>query len=129
MDAVVAAAKVSQIHDFVEKELKDGYETKIGERGIRISGGHRQMIGIVRALYHNPSVLIMDKGTSALDSHTERAVMEAIDAFRGTRTIILTAHRLSTLKKCEVIYLMKRGRIIDRGTYSALRARNSYFDA
>jgi len=129
MDAVVAAAKLSQIHDFVVQELKDGYETKIGERGIRLSGGQRQRVGIARALYRNPSVLIMDEATSALDTHTERAVMEAIDALQGTRTIILIAHRLSTLKKCDRIYLMENGRIIDRGTYSELRARNSYFAA
>jgi ABC-type multidrug transport system fused ATPase/permease subunit len=127
MEAVVRAAKLAQLHDFIEAELKDGYDTKIGERGIRLSGGQRQRIGIARALYREPSVLIMDEATSSLDSQTERAVMEAIDALQGTRTIILIAHRLTTLKQCDVIHLMEKGRIVDSGKYQELLHKNRFF--
>jgi ABC-type multidrug transport system fused ATPase/permease subunit len=127
LEAVMRAAKLSQIHEFVQEELKEGYETKIGERGIRLSGGQRQRIGIARALYRDPSVLILDEATSSLDTHTERAVMEAIDTLQGTRTIILIAHRLTTLKKCDTIYLMERGKLVDSGTYDELRLRSKYF--
>jgi ABC-type multidrug transport system fused ATPase/permease subunit len=129
MNAVEHAGKLAQIHDFIYEELKEGYNTTIGERGIRLSGGQRQRIGIARALYRDPSVLIMDEATSALDSHTERAVMEAIDTLQGTRTIILIAHRLTTLRKCDVIYLMEKGMIVDSGSYNDLKARTKYFHA
>jgi len=122
------AAGMAQIHDFIASELKDGYATLIGERGIRLSGGQRQRIGIARALYRNPSLLIMDEATSALDNQTERAVMEAIDALQGTKTIILIAHRLTTLRKCDTIFLMEKGVIIDSGTYQELEQRHAgYF--
>ena len=127
MEAVIRASKLSQLHDFVQEELKERYETKIGERGIRLSGGQRQRIGIARALYREPAVLIMDEATSALDVHTERTVMEAIDTLQGTRTIILIAHRLSTLRKCETIFLLEKGKIIDSGSYEELVQRNKYF--
>ncbi len=127
--AVIRAARLSQLHDFVTEELKEGYATTIGEKGIRLSGGQRQRIGIARALYRDPTVLIMDEATSALDNQTERAVMEAIDTLQGTRTIILIAHRLSTLKKCDIIYLLDRGAIVDSGTYAELSKRNKYFQA
>ena len=126
-EAVERAGRLSQLHDFVHESLSEGYDTAIGERGVRLSGGQRQRIGIARALYRDPSVLIMDEATSALDSHTERAVMEAIDTLQGTRTIILIAHRLTTLKKCDVIYLMEKGAIVDSGTFTELHARNRYF--
>jgi ATP-binding cassette, subfamily B, bacterial PglK len=126
-EAVERAGRLSQLHDFVCESLAEGYDTAIGERGIRLSGGQRQRIGIARALYREPSVLIMDEATSALDSHTEQAVMAAIDTLQGTRTIILIAHRLTTLKKCDVIYLMEKGTILDSGSYSELQARSRYF--
>lgn len=128
MEAVKKAASMAQIDDFISKELPQGYETEIGERGIRLSGGQRQRIGIARALYRNPSILIMDEATSALDSHTEKAVMEAIDSLQGTRTIILIAHRLTTLQKCDTVYLMEKGAIVDSGTYAELEQRSSYFN-
>jgi ABC-type multidrug transport system fused ATPase/permease subunit len=127
MDAVRRAAKMAQIDEFIENELPQKYETTIGERGIRLSGGQRQRIGIARALYRNPSILIMDEATSALDGHTERAVMEAIDSLQGTRTIILIAHRLSTLKKCGAIYVMEKGTIVESGTYEQLEKTSPYF--
>jgi len=127
MESVTRAARLSQIHSFVEEELPEKYETRVGERGIRLSGGQRQRIGIARALYRDPSVLILDEATSALDSHTERAVMEAIDKLHGTRTIIMIAHRLSTLMKCDIIYHLEKGRVFDSGTYSELKERSKYF--
>lgn len=120
IEAVEYAARMAQIHDFVTSELKDGYWTEIGERGIRLSGGQRQRIGIARALYRNPPVLIMDEATSALDHHTEEAVMDAIDALSGQKTILLIAHRVSTLRKCDIIYQMEKGKIVAKGKYEEL---------
>ena len=126
-EKVINAAKMAQIHEFIETELNQKYDTKIGERGIRLSGGQRQRIGIARALYRNPSLLIMDEATSALDNHTEKAVMAAIDNLQGSRTIILIAHRLSTLEKCDNIFLMEHGRIVDQGTYEVLKEKSKFF--
>ena len=120
--AVRDAAKMAQIDDFIMNELPEQYETKIGERGIRLSGGQRQRIGIARALYRNPSVLVMDEATSALDNQTEKDVMAAIDGLSGKKTIILIAHRLSTLKKCDQIFYLEKGVITRRGTYEELFA-------
>ena len=127
LPTVEKAARMAQLHDFVSSELEEGYSTMIGERGIRLSGGQRQRIGIARALYRNPSVLIMDEATSALDSQTERAVMESIDYLMGTKTIILIAHRLTTLKKCDTIFLVEKGRIVDSGSYGELESRNATY--
>jgi ABC-type bacteriocin/lantibiotic exporter with double-glycine peptidase domain len=127
ISAVERAARMAQIHDFVAGELKDGYDMEIGERGVRLSGGQRQRIGIARALYRNPPVLVMDEATSALDGHTEQAVMQAIDTLQGTKTIIVIAHRLSTLRKCDVIYHMEKGKVLESGSYDELTSRASYF--
>ena len=96
----------AQIADFV-KSLPDGINSNIGDRGVRISGGQRQRLGIARALYNNPEVLVFDEATSALDNETEAALMEAIDGLKGTRTLIIIAHRLNTIKNCDVIYEVK----------------------
>lgn len=127
MEAVERAADMAQIHDFVRTELEERYSTKIGERGIRLSGGQRQRIGIARALYRNPSVLILDEATSALDNQTERAVMESIDFLMGKKTIVLIAHRLTTLRNCEEIFLMEHGQIIDQGRYEELEAKHQQY--
>ena len=126
MEQVIASAKAAHLHDFI-LELPDGYETTVGERGIRLSGGQRQRMGIARALYHNPDVLVMDEATSALDNITEKAVMEAIQDLSGSKTIIMIAHRLSTVRNCDKIFLMEKGKIVDEGSYSELRERNKYF--
>lgn len=104
------AINCAMLDSFV-KSLPDGVNTKIGERGTKISGGQRQRIGIARALYHNPELLILDEATSALDSETEKDVMKAVTNLKGTRTIIIVAHRHTTLSKCDCIYEFKQGRI------------------
>jgi ABC-type multidrug transport system fused ATPase/permease subunit len=101
MAAVERAARAAQIHDFVTGELPDGYNTEVGDRGIRLSGGQRQRIGIARALYHDPSVLLMDEATSALDEQTEEAVNEAIRHLTGRKTIIVIAHKEASLRHCQ----------------------------
>jgi ABC-type multidrug transport system fused ATPase/permease subunit len=125
--AVVQAAKIANIHDFVADELSEGYNTIIGERGIRLSGGQRQRIGIARAVYHDPSVLILDEATSALDSLTETAIMDAIKNLSHKKTIVMIAHRITTVKGCDVIYLMEKGIIVDHGHYDDLFQRNDNF--
>jgi ATP-binding cassette, subfamily B, bacterial PglK len=115
-EALKKAAKIANIKEFIEKELPIKYDTLIGERGVRLSGGQRQRIGVARALYHNPKVLIFDEATSALDNDTEKAVMEAVDFLNKDLTIILIAHRLNTLKNCDIIYKFKNGELVERGT-------------
>lgn len=124
---VVRAARLASLHDFVESELPDRYATQTGERGIRLSGGQRQRIGIARALYHNPDVLLFDEATSALDGMTEDAIIDAIRSLAHTRTIILIAHRFSTVRHCDVLYLIDQGRIADSGTYDELLERSEVF--
>ncbi|MEM9475610.1 MAG: ABC transporter ATP-binding protein [Pseudomonadota bacterium] len=127
MAAVERAARTASLHDFVMTELPDGYSSIVGERGIRLSGGQRQRIGIARALYRAPELLIMDEATSALDNITERAVMDAIQQLRDDITIIMIAHRLSTVRKCDQIYLLNRGVVESSGTYEELVDRNEIF--
>ena len=117
---VEKVSKIAKLHDFVVNELPKKYETTIGERGVRLSGGQRQRIGIARALYHNPQVLILDEATSALDNQTEKAVMDAVNNLRKNITIILIAHRLSTVKKCDKIFFLEKGEIQNEGTFDKL---------
>jgi ATP-binding cassette subfamily C protein len=116
---VQAAMEAAQLDELVNR-LPNGLETLVGEGGIRLSGGQRQRICIARALYDNPEVLIMDEATSSLDNVTERKVMAALEALKGERTIIMIAHRLTTVKKCDQLYLMEDGRIARQGTYAEL---------
>ena len=116
---VEQAARIAHLHDFI-LTLRDGYETVVGERGVRLSGGQRQRIGIARALYHDPEVLVMDEATSALDGATENAVMEAIRELAGQKTIVLIAHRLTTVEDCDCLYLLRDGRVVASGTYEHL---------
>ena len=120
LELVKRASKIANLHRFVIEELPNQYQTKIGENGVRLSGGQRQRIGIARALYHNPKLLVFDEATSALDNQTEQAVMEAVNNLNKDITIILIAHRLNTLKKCDVIYKVEKGKIIDSGNFESL---------
>ena len=129
LKAVERAAKVANLHDFVTDSLPQGYNTKVGERGVRLSGGQRQRIGIARALYHNPQVLILDEATSALDGLTEQAVMEAVNNLAHKMTIILIAHRLSTVRQCHRIYVLEGGKVEATGTYEELIASSRHFAA
>ena len=109
------------------KSLEDGIHTKVGERGVQLSGGQRQRIGIARALYHKAEVLVFDEATSSLDGITEKMVMEAIHDFSGQKTIVLIAHRLKTVQKCDQIFFLDKGKVIDQGTYEELIKKNKYF--
>lgn len=102
----------AQLKEFVE-ELPEGLDTTIGDRGVRISGGQRQRLGIARALYHNPEILVFDEATSALDGDTEKAVMDAVNSFHGRKTMVIIAHRLNTIAKCDVIYKVEDGKITE----------------
>lgn len=109
-DRVWAVLKEAQMMDFV-KDLPYGLDSQIGERGVRISGGQRQRLGIARALYHNPQILIFDEATSALDNDTETAIMDAIDSLHGQKTMVIIAHRLRTIENCDIIYEVKDEKI------------------
>ncbi len=118
--AVEKVSKIANLHEFVANELPKKYQTTIGERGIRLSGGQRQRIGIARALYHNPKVIILDEATSALDNETEQAVMDAVNNIGKDITIILIAHRLNTVKNCDIIFKLEKGKLISQGTFDEL---------
>ena len=118
-EKVIRAAKIANLHNFINS-LNNGYKTKIGERGVRLSGGQRQRIGIARAIYNEPSVLILDEATSSLDNLTEKKVMKAVDNLTNKMTIIIVAHRLTTVKNCDEIYFFKNGSIADSGNYESL---------
>ncbi len=124
--AVLQALKVAQLGPFVAG-LPEGIDTEIGDRGVRLSGGQRQRLGIARALYHNPEVLILDEATASLDRLTEADITRAVELLAGRKTIIVIAHRLSTLEKCDRIYLIEKGRLIDSGTLTELSARHAFF--
>ena len=125
---VSQAARTARLAEFIERELPQAYNTPLGERGVSLSGGQRQRIGIARALYDNPELLILDEATSALDNLTEREVMEAIQelaspqerAARGAKTLVLIAHRLTTVQLCDRIYLLEGGKVLAQGTYQEL---------
>ncbi len=125
--AVERAARLANIHDFVTQELSHKYETEVGERGIRLSGGQKQRIGIARALYHDPLLLVFDEATSALDGITEDAILDSVHNLTHKKTIVFIAHRLSTVKECDVIYMLEQGKIFDQGTYEELLAGNQQF--
>jgi len=119
-EAVEKASKIANLHEFVINELPKNYQTTIGERGVRLSGGQRQRIGIARALYHKPQILVLDEATSALDDQTEKAVMDAVNNIGKDITIILIAHRLNTVKNCDIIFKLKNGKVIEQGNFDKL---------
>jgi ABC-type multidrug transport system fused ATPase/permease subunit len=124
---VAEAARIAQLDNFIRTELPDGYATPIGERGVRLSGGQRQRIGIARALYHDADLIVFDEATSALDNLTEREVMAAIDALPDEKTVVMIAHRLSTVQRCDRIVVMDRGRVVGYDSWAALMVDNPVF--
>ena len=127
MDRLRRAARIARIDTFITQDLPDGYQTHIGERGVRLSGGQRQRIGIARALYHDADLIVFDEATSALDNLTEQDVMEAIDALPGDKTVLMIAHRLSTVKHCDRIIVLDRGEVVGYDNWDALMAGNAAF--
>jgi ABC-type multidrug transport system fused ATPase/permease subunit len=126
--AVAEAVRMAQLDEFVAS-LPDGLDTVVGERGLRISGGQRQRVTIARALYRRPRVLVFDEGTSALDNRTEADLIRALESLRGQRTMIIVAHRLTTVRTCDRIVVLENGRIIDVGTFHELTERSPMFRA
>ncbi len=126
MKKIQKAVDLSQLRELVES-LPKGLDAIVGERGTRLSGGQRQRVGIARALYHNPQVLVMDEATSALDNITEQLIIKAIEDLKGERTVIMIAHRLTTVMNCDIIFYMEEGKIVDQGTYNELIKRNKKF--
>jgi len=128
-EKVVQSARLANIDKFIENDLPAGYKTIIGEHGVRLSGGQRQRLGVARAFYHDPEVLVFDEATSALDGVTEDAVLASILSTASSKTLIIIAHRLTTIKNCDWVYMMDQGRIIASGTYDTLLADNKLFRA
>jgi ABC-type multidrug transport system fused ATPase/permease subunit len=129
MARLEGAARLARLHDFVAGGLPQGYSTVVGDRGIRLSGGQRQRIGIARALYADPDLLVLDEATSALDNVTENAVLEALQALAGRKTIVMVAHRLNSVRGCDLVCVMEQGRIVERGTYAELMGSSPRFRA
>lgn len=127
MQLVIEVAKIANLHEFVSSEFPQNYLTVVGERGTRLSGGQIQRIGIARALYRKPRILVLDEATSALDNMTEGAVMDAIANLGHKITIVIVAHRLSTVRACDCIYVMEHGQIRDRGTFDELSLNSGRF--
>lgn len=119
-EAVEEVSKIANLHEFVKNELPRKYLTIVGEKGVRLSGGQRQRIGIARALYTDPSLLVLDEATSALDNNTEKIIMESLNKISERMTIITIAHRLSTLKNCDIIYKLDKGMLINKGSYEEI---------
>jgi len=126
LEQVYQALKLAHLDELLQS-LEKGVHTKVGERGVQLSGGQRQRVGIARALYYEAEVLVFDEATSSLDGITEKMIMEAIHHFSGEKTIIMIAHRLKTVQKCDQIFFIDKGQVIDKGTYHELIERNEHF--
>ena len=126
MDEIITAAKAAQAHEFIEG-FTNGYETIVGERGVTLSGGQRQRVAIARALLMNPRILILDDSTSSVDTQTEKLIQAALDALMEGRTTFVIAHRLSTVRRADMILVMDQGQIVERGTHNELLARGGLY--
>jgi ATP-binding cassette subfamily B protein len=126
MDEVIAAAKAAQAHEFIEG-FTHGYDTVVGERGVTLSGGQRQRVAIARALLMNPRILILDDSTSSVDTQTEKLIQAALDALMEGRTTFVIAHRLSTVRRADMILVMDKGQVVERGTHAELLARGGLY--
>jgi ATP-binding cassette subfamily B protein len=126
--AVITAAKQAHIHDFISN-LPDGYETLVGERGLKLSGGEKQRVAIARTLLKNPQILIFDEATSALDSHSEKAINQALESISENKTTLVIAHRLSTTVNADMILVLDHGTIIERGSHQQLLAQKGHYAA
>ncbi len=126
MERVIAAARAANAHDFI-LEASQGYDTVIGDRGVKLSGGQRQRLSIARAIYKNPPILILDEATSSLDTESEMLVQKAIENLMEGRTSIVIAHRLSTIQRADRIYVLNNGGIEEMGTHDTLLARNGLY--
>ena len=126
--ALIEAMRAAELHDFAAS-LPDGYDTVIGDRGVRLSGGQRQRLAIARVLMQDPPLLILDEATSSLDSLTERRIQTALDRAREGRTVIAIAHRLATVINADRVLVLDGGRIVDQGTVAELRQRDGLFRA
>ncbi|WP_216897056.1 ABC transporter ATP-binding protein [Nocardia alni] len=125
-EELIAAARAAQIHDHIA-DLPDGYDTTVGERGYRFSGGEKQRLAVARAILRNPPIMVLDEATSALDTRTEREVQAAIDALSAGRTTITIAHRLSTIRDADQIVVLDGGHVVERGTHRELAERNGFY--
>ena len=126
LEQVQKVIKLAYLDEFIQT-LNDGVDTRVGERGVQLSGGQRQRIGIARALYHKAEVIVFDEATSSLDGVAEKMIMDAIHDFSGQKTIILIAHRLKTVQKCDKIFFINNGKVDDQGTYQELLENNEHF--
>ena len=126
LEQVQQALKLAHLDALVDS-FEQGIHTKVGERGVQLSGGQRQRIGIARALYIEAEVLVFDEATSSLDGITEKIIMEAVHEFSGQKTIIIVAHRFKTVQKCDQIFFIDQGKVVDQGTYQELIETNKHF--
>ncbi len=126
-EEVIAAAQAAHIHEFIERPCRHTYETRVGERGLKLSGGEKQRVAIARALLKNPPILIFDEATSALDSKTEKAIQAQLEQAAIGRTTLIIAHRLSTVMNADEILVLDAGRVVERGSHRALLDRNGMY--
>ena len=120
------AASIANAHPFIQ-DLPQGYDTQIGEKGVRLSGGQRQRLAIARAILKNPPILILDEATSSLDSESEKLVQEALERLMKHRTVLVVAHRLSTIRKADRIIVLENGEIIEEGRHETLLEKNGLY--